>query len=172
MPPPTKRARQAKLQRASGSKCFDPGLIEDDLEIFADPDFIPEVSDADNTNENCTDWSFSLLDAPNEVEEVSDDSETEEGTAEVQPGKRKERDDDSGKPDHADECASCAVQAAHEFWSKTLTLEGSSKQNQKKPLKKNRPTYSGASRSSFFAKQKVLRKAAEGSAKIDSFFGM
>ncbi|KAF8503874.1 hypothetical protein JB92DRAFT_2833387 [Gautieria morchelliformis] len=62
-----------------------------------------------------------------------------------------------------DEYATRAVQAAREFWSKTLSLESTFKHNQKTPLKKT-----GLD----IVVQKVLRKAAEGSAKIDSFFGM
>jgi hypothetical protein len=72
MPPPTERQKQAK-QRASSSRWFDNGLIEDVLEVSLDPDYVP-LSDLESEVDSESNFngalSFSLID--NDITEASD----------------------------------------------------------------------------------------------------
>ena len=119
MPPPMKRAKQAKQQCSSGSKNFDHGLIDDLLQLSTDPNFIPDISDSDLDPENLNEghaWSFSLLDESNiQVGDEPGQSDSDE-VVEVHCGKRKER-DEGEKFDYVDTCAAQAAQKAHNFWA-------------------------------------------------------
>jgi len=52
MPPLTKWQKQAKQQRASSAKCFNNALIEDLLEVYLDPDYLPETNGESDTDSN------------------------------------------------------------------------------------------------------------------------
>ncbi|KAG1794945.1 hypothetical protein EV424DRAFT_1353732 [Suillus variegatus] len=100
MPPPTKRQKQAKQQHASSSRCFDNGLIEDVLEVFLDPDYVP-VSDAESEADSESNFngalSFSLIDGnigdASDNESESDDEAAMEIVVHATGEKRKSRED-------------------------------------------------------------------------------
>jgi len=50
MPPLTKRQKQAKRQHASSAKYFNNALIEDLLEVYLDPDYLPEIDGKSDTD--------------------------------------------------------------------------------------------------------------------------
>ncbi|KAG1828908.1 hypothetical protein EV424DRAFT_1344449 [Suillus variegatus] len=100
MPPPTKRQKQAKQQHASSLRCFDNGLIEDVLEVFLDPDYVP-VSDAESEADSESNFngalSFSLIDGnigdASDNESESDDEAAMEIVVHATGEKRKSRED-------------------------------------------------------------------------------
>lgn len=119
MPPPTKRQKQAKQQRTSGSKSFHNGLVEDLLEITMDLNYQLDSQDDSDDEDSSTvgDMLFSLLDCNIEDESDSDDI--------VCVGERKGGNDKGtleefeaeDAPDYAEECAHKAVVSAHQFWA-------------------------------------------------------
>ena len=136
MPPLTKRQKQAKQQRASSAKCFSNALIEDLLEVYLDPDYLPETDGKSDTDSNSSDsdsrtLSFSLID---EVEEVSDGNSESTSDCEasmetmvnITGEKRKEREDildilaafeAEETVDFAEKCARRAAVSAQKFWA-------------------------------------------------------
>ena len=132
MPPPTKRQKQARQQRASGAKCFHDGLVEDLLEMAMDPNYYQldrqdANSDEDNKEDSSTvgDMSFSLFDCT--VEGESEPCSEESDIDIICTGeKRKGCNDLEGvleefgaedAPDYMEECAHKAAASAHHFWA-------------------------------------------------------
>ncbi|KAG1882691.1 hypothetical protein F4604DRAFT_1678201 [Suillus subluteus] len=145
MPPPTKRQKQAKQQYASSLRHFDNGLMEDVLEVFLDPDYVP-VSDAKSEADSESNFngalSFSLIDGDiakaSDNESMSDDEAAMEVVVHAMGEKRKSREDlldtlagfeAEETVDYAEECAQRAAVSAQKFWADVMNSGAQSQQN-------------------------------------------
>ncbi|KAJ2922656.1 hypothetical protein H1R20_g14444, partial [Candolleomyces eurysporus] len=158
MPPGNKRSRQAKAQHTSGRQGFDSGWTDTFQEILSDPTYDPDLDNTadigyDTSGSDLDDATFALIDG---AQAQDDRSGAEEGSE-----MEESSDDESDVEDHE---AMESVKETH---------------NEEKPApsKKPRqgpavalPSYTGAGRSSIYANQKELRRAAAGCKKITSFF--
>ncbi|KZT23210.1 hypothetical protein NEOLEDRAFT_1149499 [Neolentinus lepideus HHB14362 ss-1] len=99
---------------------------------------------------------------------TAESDDPEESTHAAALGKRKEScEDEDDSWDLLDDSASWAAESAQEFWAKLL------KQTSNTPVVLPRcpcPTYSGVGRTSVYMKQRALCEAAQGSAKLDTYF--
>ncbi|KIJ46711.1 hypothetical protein M422DRAFT_249876 [Sphaerobolus stellatus SS14] len=142
MPPPHKRAKQAKLQQSSGDTGFNSGIIETISEASIDPSYVYEASDSDVADLNESDdndWAFSFIDDMDEACEISDiEKEASKFT---------------------------------KFWNEKFDFKkvaGSSKAL-KLPTRAM-PTYSRMGRTSQYKRQKATIKASKGCTSIKKFF--
>ena len=201
MPQKNKRARHARAQRKDGESKFTTLFQNTTSADYAiDPDYIPSDSEADSDcSDLCEGWAFSMADN-NDSEQcgVSDkilkkrkrDGEVGEA-AQTIVGHESDVEESGEETDlEVVECTK-ARDSAKLFWANAL--DGVSKKSswnswtcltdllQKKSSTsqyestmklKAMPTYSGAGRSSMFAKKAVLKKVVRGSAKIDTLFAV
>lgn len=130
MPPPTKKQKQAKQQRASGGKYFHNGLVEDMLDITIDPNYQPnqkDDSETDSDSSTVVDMAFCLID-----HDIGDESESSEGSDDevICIGEKRKIDDDQKEVldeletqdslDYMEKCASKAAASACTFWTNIM----------------------------------------------------
>ncbi|KAF9223012.1 hypothetical protein BS17DRAFT_767390 [Gyrodon lividus] len=133
MPPLTKKQKQAKHQRASGTKYFNNGLIEDLLDIALDPDYQPNDKDdaSDSDTPSVEVMAFSLMDDVHSTIGSVDSTDSDESLEELDDEticigeKQKGQDDFEEAPtvfeaeepsDYVEQCAQKAAAAAHRLW--------------------------------------------------------
>ncbi|KAG2093316.1 uncharacterized protein F5147DRAFT_657455 [Suillus discolor] len=180
MPQKNKKARQAKTQRAPGSKFFSKNYI-DSVKDLDDADYIDEensYSDLDDEG-----WIMSLPEHEmTDLSAVSDSEGEKQGHGHVVKGNLDHIDRGIKRQAVGDGQSSCEVSdeegveefeayqiltAAEEFWQKLFTKHIN--RLDVAPLK-GKGSYTGTSRSSFYRNQSKLCQAAVGTAKLSNFF--